>query len=35
VDLAQTAAVTAGVALLLAAVAYFAVIRPVFGNPKY
>ena len=35
VDLAHTAAVTAGVALLLAAIAYFAVIRPVFGNPKY
>jgi hypothetical protein len=35
VDLAHTAALAVGVVAALAVVAYFAVIRPVFGNPNY
>ena len=35
VDVAQTGALIVGVVAALAVVAYFAVIRPVFGNPNY
>jgi len=34
-DLAHTAALTVGVVAALAAVAYVAIIEPVFGNPRY
>jgi hypothetical protein len=35
VDVAHTAALAVGVVAAFAVVAYFAVIRPVFGNPRY
>ena len=34
-DAGRTAALTVGVTALLAAITYFAVIRPIFDNPNY